>query len=197
MVQFLKALVPLVLPINYQLSKTRKKMVALFISLMAPLETFIGLNIGRRFSRYMAVEPLASGVPSGSRSLALVHMGHIWVFPPDQGELEGGITYTYNMRNARGRGVWPPPNSKENPDSQKSSPIKLLILKKCSFASSFVSLLIDTYPAAAARRSGRTCRLYTVLMTVLGAWVLVNATALKEKHQVKEQKGRPNKGLSK
>ena len=41
-------------------------MVALFISLMAPLETFIGLNIGRRFSRYMAVEPLASGVPSGS-----------------------------------------------------------------------------------------------------------------------------------
>ena len=98
----------------------------------------------------------------------------------------------------RGSGVWPPPNSKENPDSQKSSPIELLILKKLSFASSFsVSLLIDTYPAAAARRSGRTCRLYTVLMTVLGAWVLVNATALKEKHQVKEQKGRPNKGLSK
>ena len=68
---------------------------------------------------------------------------------------------------------------KENPDSQKSSPIELLILKKLSFASSVsVSLLIDTYPAAAARRSGRTCRLYTVLMTVLGAWVLVNATAL-------------------
>ena len=29
--------------------------------------------------------------------------------------------------------------TKENPDSQKSSLIKLLILKKCSFASSFVS----------------------------------------------------------
>jgi hypothetical protein len=28
-----------------------------------------------------------------------------------------------------GGGAWPPPNSKENPDSQKSSPIKLLILK--------------------------------------------------------------------
>jgi hypothetical protein len=40
----------------------------------------------------------------------------------------------------RGSGVWPPPISKENPDSQKSSPIKLLILKQCSFASSFVSL---------------------------------------------------------
>ena len=35
---------------------------------------------------------------------------------------------------------------KRSPDSQKSSPIKLLILKKCSFASSFVSLLIDTSP---------------------------------------------------
>ena len=58
-----------------------------------------------------------------------------------------------------------PPNSKENPDSQKSSLIKLLILKKCSFASSFVSLLIDTYPAAAAHRSGRTCRLHWVLGT--------------------------------
>jgi hypothetical protein len=114
-----------------------------------------------------------SGVPSGSRSLALVHMGHIWVFPPDQGELEGGITYTYNMRNARGRGVWPPPNSKENPDSQKSSPMELLILKKCSFASSFVSLLIDTYPAAGC------CSLFWADMsTVLGAWVLVNAKAL-------------------
>ena len=36
-----------------------------------------------------------------------------------------------------GIGVWPPPSSKENPDSmpdsQKSSPIKLLVLKKCSF----------------------------------------------------------------
>jgi hypothetical protein len=35
--------------------------------------------------------------------------------------------------------IWPPPISKENADSQNSSPIKLLILKKCSFASSFVS----------------------------------------------------------
>ena len=35
-------------------------------------------------------------------------------------------------------------------------------------------LLIDTYPAAAARRSGRTCR----MSTLLGAWVLVNAKAL-------------------
>jgi hypothetical protein len=33
---------------------------------------------------------------------------------------------------------------KRNPDSQKSSLIKLLILKKCSFASSFVSLLMVT-----------------------------------------------------
>ena len=32
-------------------------------------------------------------------------------------------------QHERGSGVWPPPNSKENPDSQKSSPIKLLILK--------------------------------------------------------------------
>ena len=34
----------------------------------------------------------------------------------------------------------------ENPDSQKSSLIKLLILKKCSFASSFVSLHMGTCP---------------------------------------------------
>ena len=40
-------------------------------------------------------------------------------------------------------GVWPPPNPKEYPDSQKlspvESPIKLPILKNFSFASSFVS----------------------------------------------------------
>jgi hypothetical protein len=55
----------------------------------------------------------------------------------------------HNTREVVASGVWPPPNSKENrkseetfltikenPDSQKSSPIKLLILKKCSFASS-------------------------------------------------------------
>ena len=71
--------------------------------------------------------------------------------------------YKKVVQHERGSGVWPPPNSKENPDSQKSSPIKLLILKKCSFASSFVSLLMGTYPAAAARRTGRTCRLHWVL----------------------------------
>ena len=43
----------------------------------------------------------------------------------------------------------------ENPDSQKSSLIKLLILKKCSFALSFVSLLMGTYPAAAAATAAR------------------------------------------
>ena len=59
----------------------------------------------------------------------------------------------HDSQHERGSGVWPPPNSKENPDSQKSSLIKLLILKKCSFASSFVSLLMGTYPAAAARRN--------------------------------------------
>ena len=57
--------------------------------------------------------------------------------------------------------------------SQKSSPIKLLILKKCSFASSFVSLLMGTYPAAAARRN-----YWADMSTPLGAWVLVNAKAL-------------------
>ena len=39
---------------------------------------------------------------------------------------------------------------KRKSDSQKSSLIKLLILKKCSFASGFVSLLMGTYPAAVA-----------------------------------------------
>ena len=55
------------------------------------------------------------------------------------------------------------------------------ILKKCSFASRFVwLLLIDTYPAAAARRSGRTCRLLwsDLWSTPLGAWVPVNAKTL-------------------
>ena len=75
-----------------------------------------------------------------------------------------------------------PPISKENPDYQNSSPIKLLILilKKCSFASqvflcrvSCVVLLMLIDAAAPVRRSGRTCRL-----TLLGAWVLVNAKAL-------------------
>ena len=41
--------------------------------------------------------------------------------------------------------VWPPPNSKENPDFQNSSLIKLLILKKCSFASSFVPCCSQTH----------------------------------------------------
>ena len=39
------------------------------------------------------------------------------------------------LQHETGSVAWPPPNSTENPDSQKSSPIKLLILKKCSFAS--------------------------------------------------------------
>ena len=57
------------------------------------------------------------------------------------------------MRHATAK----PKTQKKTPtlNSQKSSLIKLLILKKCSFASSFVSLLMGTYPAAAARRTGR------------------------------------------
>jgi hypothetical protein len=42
---------------------------------------------------------------------------------------------------------------KRKPDSQKSNLIKLLILKKYSFASGFVSLLMGTYPAAVATKS--------------------------------------------
>ena len=63
-----------------------------------------------------------------------------------------------------------PLNSKEKNDSKRlkktESYYKLLILKtkdKCSFASSCVSLLMGTYPAAAARRTGRACRLHWVL----------------------------------
>ena len=78
-------------------------------------------------------------------------------------------------------GVWPPPNSKENPGSQKPSPTKLLILKRCSFASSlkfYVVLLIDIkgiYPAAAAGCSS----FWADMSALLGAWVLVNVKALR------------------
>ena len=46
---------------------------------------------------------------------------------------------------------------KENPTQKIESYFP--ILKKRSFACSFVSLLMGTYPAAAARRSGGRCRL--------------------------------------
>jgi hypothetical protein len=54
-------------------------------------------------------------------------------------------------------------------ESYKAANIK----EKFSFASSFVSLLMGTYPAAAARRTGRTCRLHWVL-----GCSFVNAKAL-------------------
>ena len=72
-------------------------------------------------------------------------------------------------------------NLKRNPDSKKSSPIKLLILKKCSFASSlkfYIVLLIDIkgiYPAAAAGCSS----FWADMSALLGAWVLVNVKALR------------------
>jgi hypothetical protein len=67
------------------------------------------------------------------------------------------------------------------PKSQNSSPIKLLILKKCSFASSlkfYIVLLIDIkgiYPAAAAGCSS----FWADMSALLGAWVLVNVKALR------------------
>ena len=60
-----------------------------------------------------------------------------------------------------------PQIAKENPDSQNSSPKKLLILEWCSFASSFcVVLLIDIYPAAAVRR------LIQLLFNFFAIWCL-------------------------
>ena len=56
---------------------------------------------------------------------------------------------------------------KRKPRLSKIECYKAANIKKCSFASSFVSLLMGTYPAAAARRSGRTCRLHYVKISLV------------------------------
>ena len=59
--------------------------------------------------------------------------------------------------------------TQKKPQLSKFESYKAANTKEVQFRLKFcVVLLIDTYLAAAARRSGRTCRLFW------GAWVLVN-----------------------
>ena len=68
---------------------------------------------------------------AGSLVIGTPHTPHLTSHATNAGAY-GAARITYKrtpLPRERGSGLWPPPNSKENPDSQKSSLIKLLILK--------------------------------------------------------------------
>ena len=69
---------------------------------------------------------------------------------------------------------------KRKPRLSKFESYKAAHTKKVWFRLKFCVVFAHRYiyPAAAARRSGRTCRMSAMMSALLGAWVLVNAKAL-------------------